>query len=89
MHREVSPKVDVAPLSAVQTTISTMDEYDEFVVWWTLKYTNAAGDPITMEFSSFKRLEDVEASDDISILRRAGLIVPQSDGPKDNVRRAD
>jgi hypothetical protein len=73
-----STEVDVAPLSAVPTTLSTMDEYDEFVVWWTLKYTNGAGDPVTIQFSTFKRLKDVETSDDIPILRRAGFIVPQS-----------
>jgi len=68
-----SPEVDVAPLSAVPTTLSTMDEYDEFVVWWTLTYTSGAGQPVRIEFSTFKGLKDVETSEDISILRRAGL----------------
>jgi hypothetical protein len=66
----------VKALSAERFTLSTVDEYDEFVCWWHLKYT-VGGRQYSAEFSTGKSLRGARFMEDLPFLEHGVRVVPR------------
>jgi hypothetical protein len=68
----------IRPLGFVRIGLSTRDEYEEFVVHWSVEYELQSGKRVRAGFASSKGLADAEFFEEIPILGGPGLIVPGS-----------
>lgn len=75
---EAQPNVerfpDIAPRSALQLEMTSLDEFYEFVCWWSISYT-VNGETHRATFDAGKALSDTEWIDVCPVLNRRALLV--------------
>jgi hypothetical protein len=62
--------------SAVRFALSTWDEYQEYVLHWSVRYRTATKARGTYRFGTFKSLKDCEWMKDVPCLGGPGCVVP-------------
>lgn len=65
---------EIEPHSALQFEVTSQDEFDEFVCWWSIAYELGAK-PHVVQFSAGKGLSGTEAIDNCPVLNTQALIV--------------